>query len=364
MAVPLLLPSKLPSYLRRMDLQYSGDEAEMLRRIVKSSSYLVRECTASAGWNDEETGHDVLLFAPADIIKELRLDRQEKICVLLKDGLNQASVSVPDEFFRAVHIELADDSDPEFTRSVPFSSRTEVDPEIATFWKPGYLRLFISHRDTHKVAAKRLGIALEGYGVSAFVAHDTIEPMTSWQGEIVKGLETMEVMLTFVTDDFHDSTWTNQEVGYALGKRVPIISFKVQARDPAGFIGSEQALRGRLETPEESAPAIYELLAAKIGLRDRLDQMLINAFVTSPDYTEARNRFDRMAATVKSLTAEQIRQIQVGYFENSQLFNAVYLDNRYNRLKGFVHSCTNKKVEITGRHLLVDHVDHTGDIPF
>ena len=35
------------------------------------------------------------------------------------------------------------------------------------------------------------------------VAHDTIAPMTEWRLEIMRGLETMEVMLVFLTDDFH-----------------------------------------------------------------------------------------------------------------------------------------------------------------
>ena len=69
--------------------------------------------------------------------------------------------------------------------------------------------------------ARRLGDALCAYGISPFVAHDTIVPMKTWQLEIEKGLETMEVMLAFLTDDFHQSTWTNQEIGYALGKSVP-----------------------------------------------------------------------------------------------------------------------------------------------
>jgi hypothetical protein len=62
----------------------------------------------------------------------------------------------------------------------------------------------------------------------------------TWQQEIEKGLETMEVMLAFITDDFHDSVWTNQEVGYALGKGVPIIPVKFGRNDPDGFIGSKQ----------------------------------------------------------------------------------------------------------------------------
>ena len=89
--------------------------------------------------------------------------------------------------------------------------------------------------------------------------------MKTWQLEIEKGLETMEVMLAFVTDDFHNSTWTNQEIGYALGKSVPIISVKLETKSPQGFIGSKQALRGHLDRPEELASAIFQVLVEEVG---------------------------------------------------------------------------------------------------
>jgi hypothetical protein len=170
-----------------------------------------------------------------------------------------------------VHLELADEADPRYQRAVNPSQQPQTDPDTLSLWKAGHLRLFVSHKDQHRAIARRLGDALSEYGISPFVAHDTIVPMKTWQLEIEKGLETMEVMLAFVTDDFHQSTWTNQEVGYALGKSVPIISVKFGTKSPEGFIASKQALKGNLEDPEASAPAIYKLLVEEVGekrLRD------------------------------------------------------------------------------------------------
>ena len=124
--------------------------------------------------------------------------------------------------------------------------------------------MFISHRDIHKVEAKALAIALSDLGVSAFVAHDTIEPMSTWQREIEKGLATMEVMLIFQTDDLHESLWVNQEIGFALGKSIPIISLKLGTKDPQGFIAEKQALRGDINDPKKSAEGIYQILL-KLG---------------------------------------------------------------------------------------------------
>ena len=105
-----------------------------------------------------------------------------------------------------------------------------VAPDTLSDWAgtDGVIRLFISHRDAYKAAAKELAMSLEEYGISAFVAHDTIQPMTTWQHEILKGLQLMEFMLAFITDDFFESPWTNQEIGYALGNSIPIISLKLE----------------------------------------------------------------------------------------------------------------------------------------
>ena len=102
-------------------------------------------------------------------------------------------------------------------------------------------------------------------------------------------METMEVMLALVTDDFHDSFWTNQEVGYALGKGVPIISVKLQQKDPAGFIGSAQALRGRLDSMEGAA-TIYKLLVEKLGRKRSTATSSDILFTSSPPSWEAAHR--------------------------------------------------------------------------
>lgn len=204
--------------------------------------------------------------------------------------------------------------------------------------------MFISHRDTHKVRAREIGDALASYGISAFVAHDTIEPMTTWQREIEKGLETMEVMLAFITDDFHGSFWTNQEVGYALGKGVPVIPVKFERKDPQGFIGMMQALKGDIHHCAASAPAVYKVLVEKLGQRGRLQQTLISAFASTPNWDEARRRFDRMDEAITSLTDDEVEAIQLAYSSNDQLYGAIYLNNKYDRLVNFMKRCTGKSM--------------------
>src|SRR5260370_19981918 len=51
----------------------------------------------------------------------------------------------------------------------------------------------------------------------------------------------MDAFVALLTDNFHDSDWTDQEVVYALGRSVPLIAVKL-GRDPYGFMAKFQAL--------------------------------------------------------------------------------------------------------------------------
>jgi hypothetical protein len=224
--------------------------------------------------------------------------------------------------------------------------------------------LFISHRDSRKAEAKFLASTLEGYGISAFVAHDTIEPMTTWQAEILKGLETMEIMLAFITDDFHESTWSNQEIGFALGRGVPIISLKLQRKDPSGFIGNQQALRGSLDDPAFSVPDIYKILATKLGNKGRLQSALITAFVDSPNFNETKVRFDRLDDVVDTLSKGEADQIALGFHNNDQLHNAGHLTSKYQRLQNFMKRTTGTDYGIEDRKLFPLRKDVDEEMPF
>ena len=51
----------------------------------------------------------------------------------------------------------------------------------------------------------------------------------------------MDAFVALLTEGFHDSLWTDQEVGFALSRGVPILAVRL-GKDPYGFIGKFQAL--------------------------------------------------------------------------------------------------------------------------
>ena len=336
----------------------------MLRNLIGNSHAHVVEETSYDNLNGGTYGHDVQLFLPMEELSKVDINDIDRVTQRISEDLNKVSASVPNEFFANVHLELFDENDAICQRAKPLNSRLERDADTLSIWTRGMVRLFISHRDEHKVVANELAETLESYGISSFVAHDSIQPMSIWQTEILNALESMEIMLAFVTDDFHDSVWTNQEVGFALGRNIPIVPLKVQGQDPSGFIGKQQALKWSYDDVAEAAPKIYEILAEKLGNRERLQTSLVRAFASSPDFHEARRRFDRMRNVVSTISDTELEEIIVAFRENDQLHNAMYLNNKYQRLSSFLGETSGRSIVIDGKAISVIDDDTEDQVPF
>jgi hypothetical protein len=121
-------------------------------------------------------------------------------------------------------------------------------------------RLFISHISKDKLRATRLKEALVLYRIDGFVAHEDINPTLAWQEEVENALQSMDALVAVHTKGFSLSNWTQQEIGYALGRGVKTISFKMD-EDPTGFIGKHQAIPRRNRAAEQIAQEIDNLLA-------------------------------------------------------------------------------------------------------
>ena len=346
MDIELQLPYKIVSYLRRLKIEYNQYENGIFSNIVGSAKVFIRKPpTTYENFGVYSYGYEVVFFLPASIMEEIDLEKESSYRKEILEDLEKCK-DVKDEFFENVFFACENENDEEYRQAVSLTDRPQVDLETLDIWKPELVRLFICHRDKHKKEARELADALEAYGISSFVAHDAIGSMTEWQAEIMKGLETMEIMLTFITDDFHKSVWTNQEIGFALARNIPILSLKLQNTDPKGFVSGKQALKGNFERPSDSVPEIYRLLQKKLNNKKRMQGALITALVESPSWDDTRDRFDRLNKVVETLSEEEVERIIDGYKKNNQLHHAMYLNNKHKRLKHFLERTTGKKYVI------------------
>jgi hypothetical protein len=180
---------------------------------------------------------------------------------------------------------------------------------IARIWEGDGFRLFLSHKAEDKKEASNLKKQLRKYGVCAFVAHEDIKPTEAWQREIERALRSMDALAALMTKDFHNSFWTDQEVGFALGRRVPIIAVNL-GRNPYGFIGSMQALKADWD---DAAQEIVKLLVKN----KEMFEAYVQAIADCASWNDG-NDLATILPALKSLDEDQIQAVVDAYNSNSE----------------------------------------------
>ena len=170
--------------------------------------------------------------------------------------------------------------------------------------------IFLSHKAEIKGHVQKLKEGLEVYGVEAFVAHSDIDPGTEWQEEILEALRDMDAFVPILTEGFRDSQWTDQEVGYALARDVPIIPLRVNM-DPYGFIGRYQGLTcAWREAPQNIIMALMS------------DPKMVDSFIQAVaecDSLVNANRLAKVLQGIEELTERQTSRLLTAFEENEQI---------------------------------------------
>ena len=254
------LPRKLDKILASLSNYYGQNNRPILQRLIVNSRYHVHEEWTYDNWNGGTYGHAICFQVPSAIYYEI-FDNLNDVAKELNQKINHIS-NIQNEYIEEIFFELQDDPTLEKWRlnsgalidSSPAAIITSED-QLIKLWRPGYFRLFISHKAEQKKQATLLKDELQCYGVSCFVAHEDIEPTKEWQIEIEKALFSMDALVALMTEGFFVSFWVNQEIGVAIGRSVPVIPIRLEA-DPLGFIGKYQAITCK-DISEKSAKIIY-----------------------------------------------------------------------------------------------------------
>lgn len=191
---------------------------------------------------------------------------------------------------------------------------------VADFWAEGQLRLFLSHLSSNKVRMSALKADLAHWGISAFVAHEDIEPSREWMDEVEAGLQTMEVMAVVVEPGFKESDWCPQEVGFALGRKIDIIPLRA-GLDPYGFFGKLQGIQIKGKLPKDVAKEIVRLLLKKPKHRDRLLQCIGRAFpgLQYKQKTEAFELLDSWSVATDTQIRSLLESSSLSAYERQKL---------------------------------------------
>jgi hypothetical protein len=175
---------------------------------------------------------------------------------------------------------------PQFIAPIAKVAPPPPDADVERIYGQGKFRLFISHLSKDKVFLSDLKQALDYRGIAAFLAHEDIEPTKEWQSEIELALRSMQAMVVFLVEGFNQSKWTEQEVGWAMGRGVLVIPIKVDI-DPYGFMGKYQALRGQRENAFPMADMVVDLLTRNPQTHDAMRGALVRAMRHARSFANA-----------------------------------------------------------------------------
>lgn len=199
-------------------------------------------------------------------------------------------------------------------------------------WMPDRVRVFMSHLATHRAAVGALSDELNRSAFSCFVAHDDIDPSREWQAVIELALDTCHVLVAYVTPGWSESRWTDQEVGWALGRGLVVIPLRVGA-DPYGFFGSYQAVPvGEDEKAHAVALKVTRAICIATFRRQRIGAELIvsqlahavvDAFTRSGSYEATRRRFELLSLIRPTdWTPDLVHRVETACVENKQVREA------------------------------------------
>jgi hypothetical protein len=155
------------------------------------------------------------------------------------------------------------------------------------FWRKGMFKLFITHLASQRQFAADLQEGLLDFGISGFVAHNDIEPAAEWQMQIETALASCDALVAILHPNFHKSEWTDQEIGFAMGRGVPVFSVRF-GQDPYGFIGRFQAFNGNGKSALALAHELFEACRKNKQTQALMADILVGLLEQSGSYAYAK----------------------------------------------------------------------------
>jgi hypothetical protein len=123
-----------------------------------------------------------------------------------------------------------------------------------------------------------------------------------------------------LTQDFRKSKWTDQEVGFALGKGVLVVPVSLEIH-PYGFIGKHQGLKGSLSEPDTLASDLVDVFLKQTTTGMIMREALVVALEKAGSYITANTVAGKIGKQV-NWSPSQIKRMQKALADNSQVSDA------------------------------------------
>jgi hypothetical protein len=305
------LPKNIEHYLATLSKVYGQEGRKQHQEIIVNSLIRVHEGWSYDGWNGGTYGHALYLTVPEVLYINL-VKQRDSLQNQIREDINKIH-NIQNEFVGDVFIEMQIQEEQDWRKEsgLLLTCQRIILPEVQNrIWGDEGYRVFLSHKAEVKKETAGLKKKLNLLGVSCFVAHEDINPTKEWQNEIENALFSMDAFVALMTERFHDSLWTDQEVGVAFGRGVPIISVKL-GKDPYGFIGKFQAL----SCPwDNAAQEIVKILVKHDGM--------LNAYIKAVQDCQSFEHGNTLAEIlpfIDRLSHQQATSLVSAYNDNGQV---------------------------------------------
>ncbi|MCX7424313.1 MAG: toll/interleukin-1 receptor domain-containing protein [Planctomycetia bacterium] len=313
------LPGRVDSYLATLSRLYERTGEALLREIVVNGVVAVHEGWDYDNWNGGTYGHAITLTVSEDLhfrVMESKDDLRGRIAADINKVDNSQNEHVSEVFIEMESTESGhwrEGSGLYRPRTAASSVPVEA---LQRIWGPEHVRVFLSHKSSVKEDASRLKQSLARCGIAAFVAHEDIEPTEEWQREIERALSSMDALVALLSEDYHDSDWTDQEAGVAIGRGVPLIPIRL-GLDPYGLMGKMQGLGGcRWSDTDSIALKVFHLLHKRLPDKSRLFECALYAYGVSTDWDDSAWKVRYLLSFFEDVPQEQVARIVEAYQTN------------------------------------------------
>lgn len=315
------LPHKVDSYLAILNRLYDRGKETLLREVVVNGLVSIHESWDYDNWNGGTYGHAVTLTLPEDIFLQA-VDKKDDYQTRIAQDLNKLN-NCQNEHISCVFIEMNTVEQERWREQSgvyrpPMATHSIPADALQRIWDEFHVRVFLSHKATVKVETSKLKQSFAVCGVGAFVAHEDIEPTEEWHREIERALFSMDALVALLTEDYHNSNWTDQEVGVAIGRGVPLIAVRL-GRDPYGLMGKGQGLGGCSWTnTDDIALKVFQLLFKRLSDKSRLFECALASYTCSKSFADSAWRIEKLLTIFRELSDAQVNSVLEAYHTNDQ----------------------------------------------
>jgi hypothetical protein len=315
------LPGKVELYLATLSRLYKQKGLALLQNIVVNGIVSIYEEWNYDNLNGGTYGHAITLTVPEDIYLNV-MEKKDALQRRIVTDLNDLD-NTQNEHISAVFIEMEPTKNDHWREESgvyrPRMAASSIPAEtLHRIWGLEHVRIFLSHKSSVKEDVAILKQSFARCGIATFVAHEDIEPTEEWHREIERALFSMDALVALLTEDYHDSNWTDQEVGVAIGRGVPLIAVRL-GRDPYGLMGKGQGLGGcSWANTNDMAVKVFRLLHKLLPDKSRLFECALSAYSASNSFADSGWKVENLLAVFENLTKKEVDRVINAHSSNSQ----------------------------------------------